>query len=97
MLREAVTSSNVRAIGYDAATSTMEVEFLNGGCYQYAPVEAGVHQELIEAESVGRHFAALLRIWKQDELVRTTRMYPCCSEPFDSAVIRHECSTVPVS
>ena len=97
MLREAVTSSNIAKIGYDEPTQTMEVEFLNGGCYQYAPVEPGVHREPVEAESVGRHFAALIRVWKQNDLVRTTRVYPCCSANFDSSEVRHECSTVAVS
>ena len=35
MNKQNVTSSNVKAIGYDDRTQTLEVEFLNGRVYQY--------------------------------------------------------------
>lgn len=33
MNRVPVSSSNLRAVGYDPNTRTLEVEFLNGGLY----------------------------------------------------------------
>jgi hypothetical protein len=38
MNREAVTSSNIASIGYDEDSQTLEIEFLNGGLYQYFDV-----------------------------------------------------------
>jgi hypothetical protein len=38
MERHSVTSSNVKSIGYDASSSTLEVEFNSGGIYQYYSV-----------------------------------------------------------
>ena len=35
MEREPSSSSNIASVGYDDATGTMEVEFRNGGVYQY--------------------------------------------------------------
>ncbi len=35
MDRIRVSSSNVASVGYDESTSTLEVEFHNGGIYQY--------------------------------------------------------------
>lgn len=50
-----VDSSNVRAIGYDDATSTLQVEFLNGSLYQYFDVPRHVFDGLLAADSVGRY------------------------------------------
>lgn len=46
MNRIGVRSSNVSSVGYDPATSTLEVEFHGGRIYQYANVPE-------------RHFSAL--------------------------------------
>ena len=43
MNRSAVASSNVSSIGYDTATQTLEVEFLNGRVYQYYGVPDHMH------------------------------------------------------
>jgi hypothetical protein len=59
--RTAVKSSNINAVGYDADTMTLEVEFTGGGVYRYADVPAETHAALVKAESVGRHFAAHIR------------------------------------
>ena len=59
--RVAVTSSNIRAVGYDAGTKTLEVEFSNGGLYRYADVPGEAWHDLVKADSIGRHFAAHIR------------------------------------
>ena len=41
MDRIQVRSSNIRSIGYDQKTQTLEVEFLKGGVYQYFDVPWG--------------------------------------------------------
>ncbi len=49
-----VVSSNVKAIGYDDRTSTLEVEFSNGGVYQYYGVPEHVHSQFMQASSKGK-------------------------------------------
>jgi len=53
-----VSSGQVKAIGYDAATKTLAVTFTRGPgtVYQYPNVEAKVHDDLIKAESIGTFF-----------------------------------------
>lgn len=58
MQRIPVESSNVRAVGYDAETETLEVEFHGGGAYAYDAVPPEVHEALMVAGSVGRYFNA---------------------------------------
>ena len=53
MNRTPVSSSNVASVGYDQNTLTLEVEFKNGSVYQYYDVPEVVHQELMQASSVG--------------------------------------------
>lgn len=57
-----VTSSNVEAIGYDAETKTMAVQFKGGKPpYHYANVPAEVYAAFVCAESIGSHFAKHIR------------------------------------
>lgn len=58
MNRTPVSSSNLKAIGYDAQTRTLEVEFLNGGLYSYSGVPSSVHAGLMSASSHGSYFDA---------------------------------------
>ena len=55
MDRQSVSSSNIRSIGYDAASSTLEVEFHGGGVYQYYGVPENVYSALMRASSKGRY------------------------------------------
>lgn len=57
MNRQPVTSSNIASIGYDADSQTLEIEFLNGGVYQYFDVPQYVHEELMNASSHGQYLA----------------------------------------
>ncbi|MBW3466869.1 KTSC domain-containing protein [Arthrospiribacter ruber] len=57
MNRQAVTSSNIASIGYEADSQTLEIEFLNGGVYQYFDVPQYVHEELMNASSHGQYLA----------------------------------------
>lgn len=54
MDRREVASSNVRAVGYDAGTQTLEVEFHSGGVYQYYGVPVEVYDQMMQAPSKGR-------------------------------------------
>ena len=61
MDRTYVASSNIASIGYDEATQTLEVEFLNGSLYQYYNVPAGLYQQLIQEGSKGKFLNAYIK------------------------------------
>lgn len=61
MQRQSVTSSNLKAVGYDEATKTLEVEFKNGSTYQYDDVPQAEYEAMMDAESVGRYFLANIK------------------------------------
>lgn len=46
MKRIYVQSSNVASIGYDAQAGVLEVEFLNGGVYQYFEVDPQIYKDI---------------------------------------------------
>jgi hypothetical protein len=53
---EAVTSSQLAAVGYDPESETMAIRFKNGSLYHYYHVSAEQHHALVSAESIGKHF-----------------------------------------
>lgn len=55
MNRYPVISSNVAAIGYDDESQTLEVEFNDGGIYQYFDVPPRVYEEFRNATSPGKY------------------------------------------
>lgn len=50
-------SSNVARISYESSTSTLEVEFHNGGIYQYFDVPETVWEQFKAADSKGQFLA----------------------------------------
>ena len=56
MRRRPVESSVVRAVGYDPAERTLEVEFHTDRVYRYFVVPQRVYDALLTAPSVGRYF-----------------------------------------
>jgi KTSC domain len=56
MNHTSVSSSNLRSVGYDQGSSTLEIAFHNGGTYQYSGVPSSVYQSLIHASSKGTYF-----------------------------------------
>ncbi len=56
MKHQAVSSSNVRSVGYDEETNTLEIIFNSSGTYQYSGVPIDVYKELLGASSVGQYF-----------------------------------------
>ncbi|CAM3720491.1 KTSC domain-containing protein [Rahnella victoriana] len=61
MQRVNVVSSNILSIGYDPNTDTLEIEFLNGGIYEYYNVSQDIHIELMNAPSIGSYFNRNIR------------------------------------
>lgn len=51
-----VTSSQIKAIGYDVDARTLAIEFNSGGLYHYANFTHEDWIQLKEAESKGKHF-----------------------------------------
>lgn len=61
MRRQAVSSSNLRSVGYDQSSRTLEIEFHSGGIYQYDNVPHRVFQSLMNASSHGKYFHAYIK------------------------------------
>lgn len=62
MHRDAVRSSSLRSVGYDPRRHVLEVEFAaTGRRYQYLDVPPEVHEALMAAPSMGRHFNEFVR------------------------------------
>jgi hypothetical protein len=56
MERQPVASTSLASIGYDVSSSTLKVEFLHGGVYQYSGVPSEIHAGLMTADSHGKYF-----------------------------------------
>ena len=54
-----VKSSNVSHVGYEGGV--LAVRFKSGNEYRYSDVPADVHQALLAADSLGKHFHANIR------------------------------------
>ena len=61
MIRTPVSSSNFASVGYDTSSQTLEIEFIDGGVYQYFDVPAPVYDGLLSAPSKGQYFHAVIR------------------------------------
>ncbi|MGE0681946.1 MAG: KTSC domain-containing protein [Candidatus Binatia bacterium] len=61
MNRTSVSSSNLKSVGYDPSTRTLEIEFLDGGLYQYSGVPQPVYAGLMSASSHGSYFDAYVK------------------------------------
>ena len=61
MQREPVESSNVRSVGYDVQTKVLEVEFKNGGVYQYKDVPQETYTGLMASNSKGQFLNANIK------------------------------------
>lgn len=53
MRRVPVTSGAVAAIGYDARTNELDIEYSGGDVYRYSMVPPSIHRELMASESIG--------------------------------------------
>ena len=56
-----VSSSNIRAVGYDKTSETLEVEFLNGSRYQYYGVPSDLHEKMMREPSKGRFLHSYIK------------------------------------
>ncbi|MDK2836975.1 MAG: hypothetical protein PWQ53_310 [Bacteroidota bacterium] len=61
MNRESVQSSMIVSLGYEADTSTLEVEFNSGAIWQYYDVPESVYYDMINSGSLGKYFHANIK------------------------------------
>ena len=54
--RQPVVSSDIAAIGYDAASETLEIEFKATGVYRYFSVPKSVAEDFQSTPSPGKFF-----------------------------------------
>ena len=54
--RKKVSSTHIRAVGYDPASQTLELEFSDGSIVQYSRVPSETHRRLISAPSIISYF-----------------------------------------
>lgn len=54
---ETPESSNIVRFRYDSETSTLEIEFMKGGAYQYFDVPESEFEEMRSAASKGQYLA----------------------------------------
>ncbi len=59
--RERVASSSIAAVGYDALTQTLEIEFHNGRIYQYFGIPPEMAEAMRAAKSTGAYFNKYVR------------------------------------
>ena len=52
---------SIHSIGYDLQEQILEVEFLNGGVYQYSNVLENEYEQLMAASSKGRFIGSRIR------------------------------------
>lgn len=56
MQRQHVSSSDIASIGHNPNLSTLEIEFLSGGVYQYHNISESIFREIMSASSHGSYF-----------------------------------------
>lgn len=61
MERQPVISRNLAEVGYDSELETLEIQFHNGGVYQYYNVPPFMNERLMSADSLGQFFNAEIK------------------------------------
>ena len=61
MERAFVSSSNIRSVGYDAESMTLEIEFNSSAVYQYQGVPQAEYEAFMSAGSKGTYFNANIK------------------------------------
>jgi hypothetical protein len=56
MTMSPIKSSQIEAVGYDAASKTLAVKFVRGTTYSYRDVPAETYTQMMAAESIGKFF-----------------------------------------
>jgi hypothetical protein len=59
--RRSIDSSSIVSVGYDADAATLELEFVNGGVYQYLEVPEFVYRRLLSSSSPGAFVNSMVK------------------------------------
>lgn len=70
MDRQPIESSMIESAGYEPADRMLEIQFKSGSVYRYYDVPEEVYTDLLEADSAGRYFDAIIRDVYEYERVR---------------------------
>lgn len=74
MKREAVESSTMRSVGYEADIKVLEIEFESGAVYRFKEVPAKIYEGLMGAESKGKYFNREIRnCYEYEQVLRAGR------------------------
>jgi KTSC domain len=61
MDRIPIRSTNIKEVGYDIDSNTLEIAFTDGAIYCYLGVPKSIHDGLISAASAGQYFHRMIR------------------------------------
>ena len=61
MINQMVLSTEIEWIGYEEKKSMLQVEFIEGGIYQYQNVQKNVYEDFLSAESHCRYFETFVK------------------------------------
>ncbi|WP_341702605.1 KTSC domain-containing protein [Ferrovibrio sp.] len=61
MKMQPIKSSNLKAVGYDAESKTLRVEFGSGGAFDYAGIDQKMFDKFLKADSQGKFFHAHIK------------------------------------
>jgi hypothetical protein len=61
MLRTRVQSTSIASMGYDPRDRVLEVEFINGGVYEYLGVSPEEYRALLAAPSRGAYLNRVIK------------------------------------
>jgi KTSC domain len=56
-----VESSNIKAVGHDAATNELHIRFTNGTTYIHSGVPRAFYQNMLQAPSKGKYHAERIK------------------------------------
>jgi hypothetical protein len=71
MVRQPVQSSNLKSVGHDPQNNELEVEFGSGRVYRYSDVNVDEYAAMLGAQSIGSHFANIIKPVKRATVVFT--------------------------
>lgn len=78
-----VTSSQVKAIGYDPLTKTLACQFTHGAghIYHYPNVEPKIHADFMSSKSIGKYFGQHIKALPFDKYEAPKTEAPKAEEP----------------
>ena len=61
MVNQMVLSTEIEWIGYEQKTNMLQVEFIEGGIYQYQNVPQNIYDNFLNADSHCRYFETFVK------------------------------------